>query len=801
MERKTRNGSVISVPEENVPLVGAQLRKQDLLRALRKELFPRSRRFYEKDALIMDPLRGGMIAALLVGPCAIDYTVINNNSMEPGIREPTADELVQRHRITSTGSMPSMSPKRPPLSLLKRGTSVIRPTDTHATIASVLTRDFVISMHQNMKSSLLYGKNNVVLLTDTAEDHLKGYLSLHQEASGSLFLKWTPNQLMHSSSQPAATAQTTPRRDSTQWLWKYAINLDIRRVIYLHMHQYNDSSPVSIVFVDADGIQQAPLQFPPGHHCVAFLSCLENGLSPFYRLDPPLWTEKGKGKILPRLKRRTSGVGAGGSFDAGSGSPSSSVPESDPEESRDYVFRIVPVGIPTNGAYEHIVKEALKNGQSDASSTSVEPSEHCQSLPISPNVKREGDLDNLVKESLVSACASMKQQIFSRAFYGWLSYSRHMKTIRNHLSNVVAADPIWDDEVAGPVTESFWMKCRTLMTTELREEFLARVYVHGIDSGIRKDVWPYLLELLSWDEEIDTKLALYKERYDRDVDEWHSVEEVVIQRDQEAFKAARLRQSTNTEELNFPPRREQSICSEVFDDVEPEASPDKENDIVEVFGLNLHRIEKDVERCDRNTEFFSQRENLTLLKRLMCTYVWRHMSDGYVQGMCDIAAPLLVTFNDEVLALACFEVVMRRMRENFPQGHGIEDNLNNLRCLVQVMDPELYEQLMSSADVSHLYFAYRWFLLDFKRELNYDAVFKLWEVIWAAEKTVSTRFQLFFALALIEKYRQILIENGMDFTDVIKFFNEMAEKHDVDELLVDARSKLQALQKIIVDMK
>lgn len=40
------------------------------------------------------------------------------------------------------------------------------------------------------------------------------------------------------------------------------------------------------------------------------------------------------------------------------------------------MFRIVPVGIPTNGAYEHIVKEALKNGQSDASSTSVEPSEH-----------------------------------------------------------------------------------------------------------------------------------------------------------------------------------------------------------------------------------------------------------------------------------------------------------------------------------------------------------------------------------------------------------------------------------------
>jgi len=71
----------------------------------------------------------------------------------------------------------------------------------------------------------------------------------------------------------------------------------------------------------------------------------------------------------------------------------------------------------------------------------------------------------------------------------------------------------------------------------------------------------------------------------------------------------------------------------------------------------------------------------------------------------------------------------------------------------------------------------------FDSELVYEDVFVTWETIWAARHVSSPHFVLFIALALVEYYREIIIDNSMDFTDIIKFFNGITRCHAALEKL------------------
>ncbi|XP_053446034.1 small G protein signaling modulator 2-like [Nycticebus coucang] len=60
---------------------------------------------------------------------------------------------------------------------------------------------------------------------------------------------------------------------------------------------------------------------------------------------------------------------------------------------------------------------------------------------------------------------------------------------------------------------------------------------------------------------------------------------------------------------------------------------------------------------------------------------------------------------------------MKRMNQNFPHGGAMDTHFANMRSLIQILDSELFELMHQNGDYTHFYFCYRWFLLDFKREM------------------------------------------------------------------------------------
>ncbi|KFD44910.1 hypothetical protein M513_14213, partial [Trichuris suis] len=84
--------------------------------------------------------------------------------------------------------------------------------------------------------------------------------------------------------------------------------------------------------------------------------------------------------------------------------------------------------------------------------------------------------------------------------------------------------------------------------------------------------------------------------------------------------------------------------------------------------------------------------------------------------MCDLAAPLLVTFDEEVMTYMCFSKLMERMSQLFPGSSSAMDScLSYVVQLLQVVDHELFDLVYRNGDYTHCFFCYRWFLLDFKR--------------------------------------------------------------------------------------
>ncbi|KAI7873051.1 rab-GTPase-TBC domain-containing protein [Spinellus fusiger] len=279
----------------------------------------------------------------------------------------------------------------------------------------------------------------------------------------------------------------------------------------------------------------------------------------------------------------------------------------------------------------------------------------------------------------------------------------------------------------------------------------AMIFQAGLHPDVRIEAWKFLLDIYPWDSTFDEREA--------------------------------IRESI-TEEYH-------KIKAKWFNDTKVRNSKE--------FLEEKHRINKDVHRTDREIVYFQGEDlpnpdsdmsvgtnaNLEIMKDILVTYNFYNTTLGYVQGMSDLLAPLLVAMGDEAMAFWVFVKFMDRMKLNFlVDQSGMHAQLKRMDSLIRFMDPALYEHFKKT-ETADLFFCFRWLLVWFKREMEWEDVIRLWEVLWTDH--LSTQFILFVAFAVLEEHRQTILDDTHQFDELLRYINDLSGTLDLQRVLERAQ--------------
>ncbi|KAJ3065546.1 hypothetical protein HDU98_011112 [Podochytrium sp. JEL0797] len=323
-------------------------------------------------------------------------------------------------------------------------------------------------------------------------------------------------------------------------------------------------------------------------------------------------------------------------------------------------------------------------------------------------------------------------------------------------------EPEEDDEVLVDLNEN------GKITEQTHDAIRRRIFAGGIDPSLRKQVWPFLFNLYPWD----------------------------------STHAQRMRiKSKKTIEYAAMKQRWLAVAERLGAGV----------DLAEVKGLELEdpevamyrdavmRVDKDVPRTDRGHPFYNDPNTLptlrspgigpfsphqNLLRDILITYACSYKGSdeiGYVQGMSDLLSPILiVSEGDEVDAFWMFADMMESKKQNFVHsGAGMNLHLTTLSTLLQHTDPLFHHTLTTKLDASNFFFAFRWFLVSFKREFSFEDTCVLWEAArtrccGGVTGSGDEGLLYFVALAVLDEHRDAIGRWLLTFDELLKYINDLS---------------------------
>ncbi|XP_024965579.1 TBC1 domain family member 15-like isoform X1 [Cynara cardunculus var. scolymus] len=302
---------------------------------------------------------------------------------------------------------------------------------------------------------------------------------------------------------------------------------------------------------------------------------------------------------------------------------------------------------------------------------------------------------------------------------------------------------VWGKPRQPPLGPEEWA---TFLDSEGRVEDLnalrKRIFYGGVEHSLRKEIWAFLLGYHAHDStyaERQHVMTVKKSEYETIKNQWQSISPEQAKR--------------------FTKFRERK-------------------------GL----IERDAVRTDRSLLFYEGDENpnVYLLRDILLTYSFYNFDLGYCQGMSDLLSPIVFVMEDESESFWCFVSLMERLGPNFNRDqNGMHSQLFALSKLVELLDSPLHNYFKQK-DCLNYFFCFRWILIQFKREFEFDKILRLWEVLWTHH--VSEHLHLYICIAILKRHRAKIMREQMSFDTLLKFINELSGCIDLDAVVCDAEA-------------
>ena len=302
-------------------------------------------------------------------------------------------------------------------------------------------------------------------------------------------------------------------------------------------------------------------------------------------------------------------------------------------------------------------------------------------------------------------------------------------------------------------------------------EIIEQIFHSGLEEDIRKDAWLFLLGVFPWDTTVFEREQLKKSLENNYIEYKNSWKADLTKQENDAFwKDQKVR---IYKDLKRTDRDVDFFKSSKGDDSDDDFDDDYDGSYWN-------------EEDEFGNETLFHNKNLLVMRDILFSYNELNYNLGYVQGMCDLLAPLYYVLKDEAITFWAFSNFMERMERNFVRNlSGMKTQMVTLTELVQFMLPDLYVHL-EKCDSSNLFFFFRMLLVWFKRELSFLETMDLWEIMWT--DYYSSQFILFFALAILQKHSKIIMKTLKGFDGILRYINDLSGKLDVQDLLT--RSEL-----------